>query len=214
MAAAIYLVRHGESLGNQKNVYLGNRVDWDLSQRGFEQAERLADYFKTTALDAVYTSPLLRAYHTAEPTAQQHHLTLRLCPQLHEIEAGDWEGRTYDEIAREDPERWQAWLDASPEVRAAGGENAAEVFRRSWQALCDIARENDGKSVLVVTHCVVLRTLICRLMGKSLEQLSQVPFVGNASVSLAVFEKASASLRFCDERSHLGALATALPPQF
>ena len=52
------------------------------------------------------------------------------------------------------------------------------------------------------------------LMGKSLEQLSQVPFVGNASVSLAVFEKASASLRFCDARSHLGALATALPPQF
>ena len=60
----LYFIRHGESLANQKDVFIG-QYDFDLTEKGRKQAEMVADYLKDVKVDAIYSSDLLRAYHTA-----------------------------------------------------------------------------------------------------------------------------------------------------
>ena len=65
----IIIVRHGESLGNLNQIMLGH-TNIDLAPRGYIQAEACAEYLKNEQIDVVYSSDLIRAYHTAEPHAQ------------------------------------------------------------------------------------------------------------------------------------------------
>ena len=73
MKTLIYLVRHGESLGNAKRIYLGH-TNLDLSDLGYIQANVTAQYLKGVKIDAIYSSDLLRAHNTALPHAQLRNL--------------------------------------------------------------------------------------------------------------------------------------------
>ena len=65
----VYFIRHGQSEGNLKHLFLGH-TDLDLTDLGRKQAERVGDFFKDIHVDAIYSSDLLRAYHTACPVAK------------------------------------------------------------------------------------------------------------------------------------------------
>ena len=65
-----YLVMHGQSIGNALRTYLGH-TNLDLSELGYEQAKITAEHLRNVPFDAIYSSDLLRAYHTALPTARR-----------------------------------------------------------------------------------------------------------------------------------------------
>ncbi len=93
----IYLIRHGESLGNAVRQLLGH-TDLDLSPLGYRQADLTATALSSVQIDEVYSSDLLRAYNTALPHAKMRGLEVQGRTELRELFLGDWEGLRVEEV--------------------------------------------------------------------------------------------------------------------
>ncbi len=153
--ARILLVRHGQSVWNADGRWQG-QADPPLSELGEQQAVAAARAIGL--VDAIYTSDLTRARHTAELVAAQLGSDVAVDARLRERDAGDWEGRTRAEI----DEGWPGFLDSGR--RPDGYEPDASVLARALAALTAIAASHDG-DVLVITHGGVVRTVERHLGG-------------------------------------------------
>jgi broad specificity phosphatase PhoE len=155
--ARILLVRHGQSVWNADGRWQG-QADPPLSELGEQQAVAAAR--GVGLVDAIYTSDLTRARHTAELVAAQLGTDVVVDSRLRERDAGDWEGRTRTEI----DEGWPGFLDSGR--RPDGYEPDESVLARALAALTSIAATHDG-DVLVVTHGGVVRTVERHLGGEA-----------------------------------------------
>jgi broad specificity phosphatase PhoE len=153
--ARILLVRHGQSVWNADGRWQG-QADPPLSELGEQQAVAAARAIGL--VDAIYTSDLTRARHTAELVAAQLGSDVAVDLRLRERDAGDWEGRTRAEI----DEGWPGYLDSGR--RPDGYEPDPSVLARTLAALTAIATSHDG-DVLVITHGGVVRTVERHLGG-------------------------------------------------
>lgn len=180
-------VRHGESVGNMLSVFYGH-TDGELTEKGRAQAKKAADYLKGVHIDIAYSSDLKRAYETGEIIALPHGLVPIKVRELREIFAGEWETKTYAEIAEKYPQSHWCWCNEAQNVRPEGGESARELSLRVSKAIWDIAAENEGKVVLITTHGMALRTLACEWLGLTIEDLQNTELVDNASVSIIDYD--------------------------
>ncbi|MBQ1263366.1 MAG: histidine phosphatase family protein [Oscillospiraceae bacterium] len=212
MATNIYIIRHGESRANFEKRFMGH-CDWDLTENGYKQAECAAQYFKDIRVDAVYSSTLQRAFHTAEAIAKTKGLSVNKSRRLMEIYAGDWELKTFDEIEAIDQNgEWKKWRDGKDaDVTAGGGETLTEVLVRAYSKLEEIARAHDGENVVVASHGCVIRVLRQFLTYKTLSDISRTPWFANASITKLVYKDGKFSIEFENEREHLGSIVTVLP---
>ena len=99
----LLLARHGDTELNSAEKYWG-RTDVKLSTDGLRQAERLRDRLAEEKIDVVYSSDLKRALVTAETIASKHQLDVNPCEELREIDFGNIEGLTYEEVRQLYPE--------------------------------------------------------------------------------------------------------------
>lgn len=125
----LYLIRHGETAAAQEFRYEG-RGDGDLTADGLQQAKRAAELLLGTGITALYSSPRLRAAHTARIIGGRLGLTPVQADGLAEVDFGRWEGLTMDEIRLHDPDLLRMWLADPVRVRPPGGENLAEMWER------------------------------------------------------------------------------------
>jgi len=91
----ILLIRHDETAWNTADIFRG-RVPIGLSEDGFKQAEKLAQYLNQKKINAVFCSPLKRALETAEPVARLHHLSAQPVEGLTDLDFGKWEGQSLE----------------------------------------------------------------------------------------------------------------------
>ena len=154
----LILVRHCEPQEDSRGLCYG-RLDIGLSDAGREHAERLAAALARHEWDAVYASPRLRARETAVAVNRD----VVIDDGLREIDFGDLEGRSYDEIAATDPELYRAWMERPTTVRFPGGESFAELKIRALEALDRIRAAH--KAAVVVTHGGVLRAGLAAWLG-------------------------------------------------
>lgn len=179
----LLLVRHGESTWNREQRLQGQR-DPGLSPCGRRQAERLARRLASEPIAAAYASDLRRAWETARIALAGRAIPLVLLPALREVNLGLWEGLTVAEVQERFPEMW-ARRRADPAGYAVpGGETLAQVQARAVRAVETIARAHPGQTVLIVTHGMVLRTLLCRWQGWPLAAVWDLP-VANGVLWLA-----------------------------
>lgn len=204
-------VRHGQSMGNLQNEFLGH-TDLDLSELGYQQAERTGAYIAENFLvDKIYASDLIRAYHTAEAAAKRLQLPIIKEPKLREIYAGDWEKKTFTELETEYPKEYQVWLSDIGNAKCTNGETVKDLQRRVLPCVKKIAEKNDGKTLLIATHATVLRVLECAWRGAKLEEMKNFPWVRNASVSIVTYEDGNWTIQKIGDDSFLKELASGLP---
>jgi broad specificity phosphatase PhoE len=173
----LWLIRHGQTDWNVEGRYQG-QSDVPLNATGLDQAAALAASLDGQHFDALYSSDLARAYQTAEVIAAHTGLPVQTDPRLREINQGDWQGRTLDEIKGIYNEGTQARRVTIDPVtaRAPGGESVWEVSQRMAQAADDIARRYPAGRVLVVGHGLALATLYCQAENIPLAQVySRIP---------------------------------------
>ncbi|MPY98137.1 MAG: histidine phosphatase family protein [Actinophytocola sp.] len=160
----LYLLRHGETPFHDGNRYCG-RTDVPLTEAGEAQARQLADWAAHVGLDAVYSSPLVRAIRTAEPAARAAGLPLHVDDRLIELDFGEAEGLTSREMAQRWPER-RAVFERDPVANPLpGGEDPRAAITRATAAVSDIAGRHPGDTVLAVCHSTLLRLVTCALIG-------------------------------------------------
>jgi len=159
----IILIRHGETEWNVSNIFRG-RLDIALNENGIKQAEQLAEYLSHWKIDAIYSSPLKRALQTAETVARPHKLPVQLSPGLTDFDFGKWQGLSRKEVNEKYKEIYADWLERPHLVQMPDGENLGDVRKRALATLDEILAKNYG-AVVIVSHRVINKVLICALLG-------------------------------------------------
>lgn len=205
MSTRIILVRHGESLGNVKSIFLG-QTDWDLTERGYQQAELTADYLENYDIDVCYASSLKRAYNTAKVIAERHSLEIIESKPFREIYAGKWEAMLFDDINEKYAKDYAVWKTDIGNARCTDGESVKELQERVVAEYNRLAEVHQGKTVLIGTHATPIRLLKCRLLGRQIDYAKNISWTPNASVT--VIDADSGKILIDGYAEHLGGLCT------
>ena len=161
MPDALVLVRHGETDDNRPPLRFQGWRDTPLNDHGREQAANLAERVKGEGIAAIWSSDLSRARETGEIVAERLGIaTIELDPRLREANRGDWEGRLFDDVARQEPEFFAAWMKAGPEWRFPGGESLLEQQKRVAASVEEI-HSRSPLPALAVCHGGSIRVLLC-----------------------------------------------------
>jgi len=144
-------VRHGESTYNAEHRYAGT-IDVDLSPKGIEQANQVAEALRGTEIDLIIASPQKRAQHTARIINEVLQLPMEIEDGLREVHMGLYEGLTRVEVEQKYPERWLQGSTRSFEYAPYEGETAKDVQERVYATLDRIIAKHPHKTILVVAH--------------------------------------------------------------
>lgn len=172
----LYLVRHGATAANELRPYVlqGRRTDLPLTETGERQAVAAGRVFQSLAIDHIYCSPLLRARQTAAAIAEHHRLPIQLVPDITECDVGEWEGLTWEEIERRNPDACRAF-HADPIANGyLGGECYQDIFDRVRPAFDELYRRHASESIVVVAHNVVNRVYLAHLLGMELRRCREI----------------------------------------
>ncbi len=159
----IILLRHGETEWNVAQVFRG-RIDVELNETGVKQAELLAEYLKGLHIDAVYSSPLKRALNTAEKIARYHRLEVEIAAGLIDFDFGKWQGLHLQEVKDRYKKLYAQWVKNPHLVQMPNSENLSDVRERALAVVNEAVAKHKG-TVVLVSHRVVNKVLICALLG-------------------------------------------------
>jgi len=170
----IILIRHGQTEWNRVERFRG-RADVPLNETGLKQAEatgiRVAKMWKPTA---IYSSPLSRAVKTAEATARHFGLTVQVHEGLADIDYGDWQGLSPDEVRA----RWagilDAWYNAPHLAKIPNGETLSDLRERAMKTVNELAARHAGKTILLLGHTVINRIILLGVLGLGNERFWRI----------------------------------------
>jgi len=197
----LILIRHGETIWNEIRKFQGFS-DIELSPKGRSQARSLAESLKGQALEAIYSSPLIRARQTAEQIARFHDCPVIVDEGLKELNQGQLEGITAEEFRQGYPEFLRKWIEEPESTRLPDGESLGELQRRAWTAIEQILRKHPEGTVAVVGHSFVNLTILCRVLEVPLNyfrRFRQDPTGKN----VIEFSERGAVLRCLNDTCHL-----------
>ena len=201
----IYLVRHCEAMGNHKRLFQGS-TDCDVSEIGTKQLEYLKERFKNIRLDAIYSSPLLRAQKTAQAIAHGKGLEIITRKNLAELDGGVVEGKPFQEAFNAIPGLADAWNNHPQDFEPEGGEPMRDAYERIYNEIIALANINRDKTIALASHGGVLRCLTCRILYNDITRLKDVPWHENTSVTLIKIEDDNKiGIEFFNDHSHVPA---------
>jgi broad specificity phosphatase PhoE len=161
--AKLILARHGETVWNVEKIYRG-RTDVNLDEVGIKQAELLGKYLSNWKLEAIYSSPLRRALDTANIVARYQKIGVHVAEGLIDFDYGEWQSLPEQEAKRLYPALHNEWHNNPHKVKMPGGESLEDVRKRAVAIVNDVLPKYQG-SILLVSHRVVNKVLICSLLG-------------------------------------------------
>ena len=155
------LVRHGRTRANAGGLLQGH-VDNELDEVGHDQASVLGPALARVApVDRIIASPLLRAQQTAAAIAGHVGLAVETDRRWIELDYGDYDGQPMSSIP---PEVWARWR-SDPDFRPPRGESMAELETRVHGALVDLAANDTGMHVVVVSHVSPIKAAVAWALG-------------------------------------------------
>ena len=198
----IILVRHGETSWNALGILQGN-ANVPLNENGSAQAQKLADNTYSKTVNSVYSSPLSRAYDTAQAIADVHQLPVKVRGNLREIGVGIYTGYKASQIPSEIRISWSTnpyfampsgfsnttnLLDPSyVEGIYFEGESLDMAADRSWHSITNLAKQHCGENVVTVTHGGIIQMALTQVKGLNITEYKNIP-VPTASQTVLEFE--------------------------
>jgi broad specificity phosphatase PhoE len=198
----LILIRHGETEWNKQRRIQGCRSDTRLSQKGLEQADRLAAVLRKERIDAIYASPMKRASETAQIIAEACKLPVHVFNELREIDAGELDGLFERELTGPYETAWKEFRNGNASTPLPGGESLQDVQKRtSWAVDRMLEKHVDG-TVVVVAHLLANLAMVCQALGINLGQIArfkQAP----ASITILELTTQGNSLFLFNDTCHL-----------
>ncbi len=163
-AARLYVVRHGTTTMNRENRYRGRR-DVALDAQGYQDAVDAARFLSSRGLTAVYAGPMRRTIATAQIIADEARVPdVRIMHGLTNLDYGVWEGMTTEEAEVYDPVAFASYRQTPLECVCPRGERLNQAQERMVDALKLIGDRHRGEDVAVVSHAVMIRLVLARLL--------------------------------------------------
>jgi probable phosphoglycerate mutase len=181
----IVLVRHGQTAWNREERFRG-RANLSLDGTGYAQAHAAARRILSSwRVAVVCSSPLPRAVQTAEAIANRCGVQVQPYASLIDMEFGEWQGLTPEEVAAGYPEQHGLWLATPQKARIPGGETLGAVRRRAMNGVRQIIASHPEETVVLVSHLVVCRLLVLAMLGLSAAHYWQI---SQETSAISVFE--------------------------
>lgn len=160
MSKSFYIFRHGETELNRQKRWQGSGMDYDLTEKGIEQAQLLTEKLQGKNIEAIYSSPLIRARHTAEVVAAALNVPVIVKDDLRECFYGEAEGQLIADLQREVPQIVNNW--SSPrfmDLRFSGGESKQEALLRVLGVL-EQSAEDEAAVIGIAIHGGTMASLL------------------------------------------------------
>ena len=181
----IYLIRHGETAWNADNNRYCGRTDIPLTEKGLKQADMLRQQLQSIKLDGVFSSPLQRAYRTAQIATGANVVK---DDRLIEADFGGWEKKTKEEFMAENAQLWHNWMSDPANNRAGGtGETATEIVQRVDAFFQSLQQQYKSGNFLVAAHNGVNRLYLAHKLGMPLRNYRMF-FMENSAASMFTLE--------------------------
>ncbi|WP_302055908.1 histidine phosphatase family protein [Paenibacillus sp. A3M_27_13] len=181
--STIYLIRHGQSEANHRGV-MESRLDSPLDALGKRQTALIAERLRGVNLQCIYTSPSLRATMTADMIRGQRGTALVHDESLYEMDIGLWDGLTPLQAEQSNPALFKQFRQHPESFRPEEGESFFDVQNRAIRLLSRILTDRTTESILIVSHSVVLKLMMCHFKEETIRNVWDAPQAQNASLSL------------------------------
>lgn len=177
----LYLTRHGQTESNLNKIMQGWHNS-ELTELGKKQAQKLHKRIKHIEFEDVYTSPIKRAIDTAKIVSGRE--DVNPLDNLKEIGLGKWEGKSQEQIQREDSQLFNNFWENPHFFNIEKGESFHDVKERAKQALDHIISKHDGVNILIVTHAAILNVIMLLFNKKDLSLVWQPPVQDNTALNI------------------------------
>lgn len=168
----IYVFRHGETLWN-KDKRLQGSADVELNEKGRELARIRAGELEGLAVDAIYSSPLKRAYETAVILAGDRKLEVQTDPRIRELSFGSFEGRNMRELEADETLAFRYFFD-QPEryVPPVDGETLEALIQRAGSFMQQVIEPlaSSYNRVFIVAHGAMNKAIMAYALGREVRE--------------------------------------------
>lgn len=197
----ILLVRHGQTEWNVEHRLQGHQ-DSPLTELGVRQAQWLGESLRNEPIDVIYSSTSLRAHRTAELIREIRDIDLHRSDELREINMGIWEGKTQTEVKEKFPDQFYYFWNDPEQFSVQDSETFEEVSSRAVGELTRIRDAHEGKSILLVTHTVVVKLLMTYFTDVLMKDLWNPPYIHPACLCKIVIEDGKPDIVLHGDVSH------------
>lgn len=197
----IYLIRHGHSTANLKNVLAGRLASVHLSPKGSEQVGKLAARLSEIEFTKIISSPLDRCLETMAPIASSRpKLLIERNEAFLEMDYGTWSGKKLPSLAKKT--LWKSIQGAPSTVRFPDGESFNEMSTRAYEGL--FASALPGKRIAICSHGDVIKILLSNILGMHIDSFQRIN-VDPASISIIQIGASGNRVLLMNDTSHLDA---------
>ena len=147
----IYITRHGQTIWNKEGRIQGHK-DSELTEKGINDAELLSERIQELSIDYIISSPIKRAYRTAEIVRGNKALEIIFCEYFKEINCGDFEGEKFEDLAIKFPEQFIKIKENPFQNGYPNGENLIQFYDRVIEGFNKIIDSYKDKNILIVGH--------------------------------------------------------------
>ncbi|MBI4595756.1 MAG: histidine phosphatase family protein [Candidatus Tectomicrobia bacterium] len=197
----LYLIRHGQTEWNQQEIFRG-LADVALDQEGRREARALAKRLQGTEIAAIFSSPLMRAKETADIIGNVIGLETVVSNELIDINCGNWQGVTLQEVKQKYYPLYQSWLQEPENFTFPLGEGLSEVRKRTIPFLKGLIERFPQKEIAVVSHRVINKIIICALLDLPNSKFWSIK-QDTAALNLLELSPTEAHLMFLNDTCHL-----------
>jgi len=156
-----------------------------LNGEGRIQAELMAQYFEPIRIDAVYSSPLERAFETAEIITSNRGLEISVKEEMADTEVGAWTNMKLKECA--ELEEWKSVQATPSQFKFPEGESFVDVFDRMSNVVRSIVASNEGKNIVVTSHRDPIIILLASYLGVHMDSFQRIPCKPASLTEVAFF---------------------------
>lgn len=197
----IYITRHGETEWNTIRKMQGHK-DSPLTELGRKQAAWLSDRLKDINIDYIYTSPLKRAFDTANIIKGNRDIDIIPVDELKEIYLGSWEGNIVNEIEEKHPIVHYNFWNEPHLYEPLDGESFSDLSNRVGKFFDNIICKHIKDDVLIVAHAVVLKSLFNYITYKDISKLWHGPHIKPTCLSIINNENGQIEVEMIGDVSH------------
>ena len=191
---SIIFVRHGHTKETEAGKLYTDHHSL-LTERGLEQAQNAAAWLKNETVELLLCSEAARVAGSAAIIGKAIGLQAQIINGLNEQHVGDWEGRTYLEIKKADPELYKSWSQDPIRNRAPNGESIEDVYSRVKSDIHDLIRNYTGKKLVLVSHAGVIRSALVAALGMPLDNFWRLS-IPTGSISRVDYSNNFATLQY------------------
>ncbi len=164
MKSKIFIVRHTETVGNVEKRLTG-RQDYEITNRGKILVDELTDHFKNIKFDRIYASTSQRTVKTVEKLAELNGISVEEKEELCEMYFGIYDGWKWEEVDSVNPQVKLNQNKTNEILGIPNQENTDDVANRIYECILNLARQNEGKTILICSHGVAIEAFLRKIAG-------------------------------------------------